>query len=299
MYGKPVTITELRAEGMAPDGTARPGADLEFMVLFDEGEAGCSTTGSTDGFCNPGADISWYLNGTFVDSNPWTGYNGSLGGYVATHGFVAPMSGSVTVMAKSLNTVTFPTVTVSATDTDAGIAYIEDVLCGDNPNYACGCESGMLKIWYTVDKAVAGNGMAYVDVLIDGNVIAENIVVSLGSRGRMYYSTPCPSSSVAHTITVRAVGGNSDTVTLPAGGAGGGGYNPPVDTGDGGYNPPDDTWGGGYNPPDTGGGGYIPPDIGGGSDITKSIISFYEGNKLLAIGGVALLGGLVWFTSGE
>ena len=66
---------------------------------------------------------------------------------------------------------------------------------------------------------------------------------------------------------------------------------------DGGYVPPADTGGGGYVPPYTGGGG-TGGDDGDGSDIMSSIMDFYEGNKLLAIGGVALLGGLVWFGGG-
>jgi hypothetical protein len=214
----------------------------------------------------------------------------------------APPTGSMTVSATSLNTVSW-NVQVSSTDTDAGIAIIEDVLCGDSPNYACDCESGVLKIWYTVDKSVYGNGMAYVDILIDGNVIASDVVVSLQSRGRMSYSTTCPSRNVAHTITVSAVGGNSESITLPASSGGGGGVVVPVEGSTKCVGANGQRYTGGMWVNDStvycGGSGdgdviINPPGTdGSGSDIMLTLTNFYENNKVVTIGGLVIIGAVL------
>lgn len=299
IYGKPAQLTIYGSEGMASDGTARPGADIEFMVLYDPTAAGCNILH----YCNPGADIVWSATGHSDTQHIGLQY-GERCGQCDTMRYVAPQSGTMVVTASSLNDVSW-TVRVSETDTSAGIAMIEDALCGDDPSYACGCEYGTLKIWFTVDKATIGNGMGYVDIIMDGNVVVPSFIVSLNSRGRMYKTIPCPSSSTSHIITVRAVGGNSASVTLPAGDEGACVDGTPVFTGR--RMCASGTWQNEYttncgtNYKDSGescvdtGDGYVPPSGDEGTDILAQITDFYENNKTVSILGIALLGGIVLF----
>jgi hypothetical protein len=217
MYGKPVQLTMLRMEGQDQDGTARPGADMEFMVLFDPVESGCVTTGSEAGYCNPGADVSWFVNGIQVFESVWTGENRSLGNvYAATYRMVAPTTaGTTTVTAKSANSVTF-TFTVSGTDTQAGSFIPSYARCLNqeaagtgSPN--CECNGGSLTVYFTVEPTDVGNGMAYYDVLVNGSPVLENQVESTYDRHRDSVTIDCPPSG--SVITIRSSSGQETSIT--------------------------------------------------------------------------------------
>lgn len=216
MYGKLVQIEKFRMEGCAPDGTCRPDADVECMVSFDPVESGCGS----DGFCNPGADVMWYVNGTQVQDTPWTGYDGSLDGYVATYRVKSPQTGSMVVTAKSANTITF-NITVSATDTQAGQIAVSSVAClnqensHDSPVPPCICAGNDLTIYFTSTFKSVGNGMAYYDVLVNGTIVYPNQVDSTTDpighhRGSVTIDCP-PSNS---TITIRGKNDSGDSITI-------------------------------------------------------------------------------------
>lgn len=132
MTGNLVKLTEMRVDGKSPDGTTRPGSDLAFIVKFDPVGAGCNDLK----YCNPGAIIEWYENGTFVTTGVATGYNGSLGEYAVSYHAIAPQSGSITVTAKSLNKITW-TISVSAIPT-GGTSCMSPSACRQSNNTQLG-----------------------------------------------------------------------------------------------------------------------------------------------------------------
>ena len=228
MYGKLVTISKFRVEGQAVDGTARPGADMEFMVTFDPVGAGCDLS---NGFCNPGADITWIYNGKQVDEKPWVGYDDSLGGYVATCRVIAPQNGVMTMTARSQNDVNW-TMNVSGTDTGAGTTRITEIQCYDpatNLAATCACGQGgtnEITMWFTAVPGSVGNGTAYYEVLVNGVV---NTDVSPGvvntNQGEADYSVSVPCPSVGSTIPIRGISGDSGASTVVGAAASGGGGN--------------------------------------------------------------------------
>jgi hypothetical protein len=101
LYGKPVLISIYRVDGLDLSGIPRPNASLDFIVAFNKDQAGCGDLG----YCDPGADISWYVNGTLMAEQPWTGENHSLGGYFATFHMRAPESGLIKLSIRSKNMI--------------------------------------------------------------------------------------------------------------------------------------------------------------------------------------------------
>jgi len=291
MYGKPVSLTKYGAEGMAPDETARPGADMQFMVTFDPVGAGCDALG----YCNPGADIVWTATG-YPDVQEIGMQYSERCGHCATHRFVAPMSGTMIVSATSLNTVSWA-ITVSETDTSAGRVSVNNVWCGEDPRIyePCFCDGGGLRIYFGMNILSAGNGMAYVDVLVNGSIVVANQVVSTNDPTRTtgYATIPCPPTGSTLTIRGKQDAGASVSIT---GGTTTGGGDVGGDFTDGGYVSPYENVG--YVPPG-GNIGYIPPETGGGTDILSSIKTFYEENTLLTIGGILLIGGGLWLFGGS
>jgi hypothetical protein len=221
MYGAPVNISIFGNPlkwGAAPDGTFRPEADVECMVSFDPVAAGCGV----DGFCNPGADISWYVNGTLVSENPWTGINRSLGNvYVATYRVVAPQSGVMIVTAKSANSVTF-TIPVSSIDTQAGQVTISNLTCygaGATLAQPCTCANagtaGQVTVWFGATATSVGNGTAYYDVYVNGALSIANRTVDIhtvGERINGSINIPCPPTGSTISIKGKNDSGGSTIV---------------------------------------------------------------------------------------
>jgi hypothetical protein len=307
MYGKHVQLTARPVMGAAPDGTARPGADLDFVVAFDPAGAGCSTTGSTAGFCTPGADVAWYVNNNLRQESVWSGYNGSLGGYVATYSIDAPQTGSINVVAGSLNDVSW-TVNVSATDTSAGRVRVYDVWCGDDPQCGeCCCDGSGLRIYFGMSIDSVGNGMAYVDVSVNGSVVAENQVVSTNDPTRTtgYATISCPSlgskinvrgkQDTGFTVTLISIGDDDDDIDTCVPGT-------PVNSGktrcNGGIiqNYYTTNCGGEWkNTSQSCVGESIPDDTDDSTDILTTITDFYNNNTAVSIGAVAIVGALLLF----
>ena len=194
-------------EGARPDGSVYPGADLVCIVDFDPVAAGCES----NGYCNPGGDISWYINGQYMGGSVAGGYNEVLGGYaVASPAFIAPSGGVVTVMVKSLNQLTVAAAVVSTgAEPGAGQVQVTGVTCGTGPDYQCSCEAnGQLVVYFTKNVISRGSGVAYVDVLIDGNLALSDSPTSTSQSGGMdSAAVMCPMDGNNHMITVR---GNND-----------------------------------------------------------------------------------------
>jgi hypothetical protein len=320
LYGNKVNISKFRMEGQSPDGTARPGADMEFMVSYDPTGAGCGV--DAEGFCDPGADITWYLNGTEADEKPWTGYNQGLGGYIATFRAIAPQTGTMTVTARSTNDATW-VVTVSATSITAGQVAITSLACANQEDWAgaglpgCACEGdGSVTIWYTSQPTSAGDGEALFDVLVNGSVVLSNQTASTAGRGRDVVRIPCPPTGSTISIKGKQDSGASlvyqPSTTQPVVPDQPYDPNPQCNqscTGDW-CDDSGNMWyctGGcsvrsGYtctpgSTPDT------TPTIDTGNttvtDPIQAIKDFYDTHQLLSIVSVALLGGLIIFGGGH
>ena len=215
LYGNLVTLSNFRMEGARPDGSVYPGADLLFIVDFDQVGAGCTA----NEVCSPGADISWYVNGQYAKEGVGAGYSEGYG-YSQTFGMLAPASGTVTVMAKSLNQVTATfTVVGQGLEPSAGQVMVKNVTCGTGPDYQCSCESnGELVVYFTKVVTAAGQGVAYVDVLIDNNLVMENAPTSTAQSGGMdSVAVSCPSDGQDHVIAVRGKNDAGASVILRAG----------------------------------------------------------------------------------
>jgi len=209
-------------EGARPDGSVYPGADLLFIVDFDQVGAGCNT----DEVCSPGADISWYVNGQYAGDKVGAGYSEGYG-YSQTFGMLAPASGTVTVMAKSLNQVTATfTIVGQGLEPSAGQVMVKNVTCGTGPDYQCSCEAnGELVVYFDKVVTAAGQGVAYVDVLIDGNLVLENAPTSTAQTGTMdSAAVTCPSDGQDHVIAVRGKNDAGASVILRAGTPHGGNF---------------------------------------------------------------------------
>ena len=217
--------------GQKPDGTFDPGTPGSAFVSFDPTASGCNPTTQ---FCTPGATISWYINGVLETTNDWSGYDGSLGGYVASFDFTAPSSGSMTITAQSANTVTF-TVNVSATDTNAGTFNVTEVYCANQPTAStgtpCACNSGNsseLTVYFQVEPTSVGNGIAYYNVIVNGTTILTNQVTSttvgVGNQDIDSVSFTCPAAG--STIVIQPANGAGGSASLPSGGSPGGGCSP-------------------------------------------------------------------------
>jgi hypothetical protein len=212
-------------EGVTTDGSIRPGAQVYVEVTFDPVGAGCDTsTDSANGFCSPGADITWYVNGQYYSEGIASGYNGSLGGYATMSPLItAPDSGTLTITAVSKNqlTVSAPIAAVGS-EPGAGSVAVSYLTCGNSPNYECSCESnGELVLYYTYSVVSKGtNGVGYVDVYVDGDLVSASVPTSTTiGEGSADGSTviSCPSSSGSHTILVRGNSGDGGaSVTLAA-----------------------------------------------------------------------------------
>lgn len=215
IYGNLVTLSNLRLEGARPDGSVDPGADLICIVDFDSSGAGCES----DGYCTPGADISWYINGDYAGDTVASGYDRGLGGYsVASPGFTAPGSGTITVTAKSQNQVALTfAVVATGSEPGAGSVRVTGVTCGTGPDYQCSCESnGQLVVYFSRQVVFAGSGTAYVDVLIDGVTVLSNSPTS-AQQGMDSVALTCPQDGNNHTITVKGKNDAGVSVVLYAG----------------------------------------------------------------------------------
>jgi hypothetical protein len=215
MYGKPCILTDLGFEGQSPDGTARPGADMEFFVGFDEVTAGCDNLG----YCNPGADIVWSVSGSL--SMPNTQHIGlqysERCGHCDTFRLIAPNSGTFTVTAKSANTITW-VVTVSSVDISAGqikVSYVrcanqEESVAASSPN--CMCNGSNLTLYFTSTPTSVGNGMAYYDVYVNGSPYAENQVESTYDTHRDSVTISCPPAG--STITIKGKNDSGSSIVV-------------------------------------------------------------------------------------
>jgi len=214
LYGNNVSLTYFRMEGQRTDGYSSPGADMECMVTFNAGESGCNIT---TGFCNPGAQIAWYVNGVLKQDTVWSGYNGGLGGYIATFRVIAPQSGTMTVTAVSANTVTF-TIQVLDDFQDAGIVSVSNVYCGNRPYNNASCDGSNLIIYFYRTPVETGNGVAYVDIYMDGVLKVGKVPTSSSVAGYDSHTISCPSDNVSHTILVKGKNDSGASVVLPSGG---------------------------------------------------------------------------------
>ena len=219
--GNNVQLSAVTLMGLAPDGTARPGADLDCIVHYDPIQSGCTGSYPND-TCFPGANLQWYdTNGTLVRDSVATSYYSSLGVCVDAFPITAPMTaGTYTATARSGNVgVAYFPFTVSGTDTDAGTVRILDVYCGNDPDSNASCDGSQLIIYFLRDVVDPGNGMAYVDIYIDGMVVAASVTVSTTGGNPAYssYTTTCPNASTSHTILVRGQNGDGGaSILLPA-----------------------------------------------------------------------------------
>jgi hypothetical protein len=276
--GNWVQLIDLRVDGLDSDGTARPGADLIFFVTYPPEESGCGINGETS--CYPGARIQWFVDGVQVQDNPNTAYQasfasaiGAASAYISTWRLIAPQTGSVTVTAKSANTLTL-TVRVTETSSLIGSVRAEDIGFGDlRTSDDNGCNAGHLRVWWTNIPIAIGNGTSYVSIAVNGAIV-ENKALASVYGGRASWDIPCPPTGSVVSVTGS---GGGDSGSVGAGGDGGGDVG-----GDGGGYGGD---GGGYGGD---GGGY-----GGGTDIISSIKTFYEDNKIMTIGGVIVIGALL------
>ena len=211
MYGNPTLLSNLVIQGLRPDGTADAGADLVAIVDFATDNAGCNLQ---SGFCTPGADISWYINDQFVGEGVAGGYNGGLGGYsVSSPPFIAPASGIIKISVKSQNQLDAVIgVSTRGNEPGQGLVQIDQVTCGNGPDYQCSCESNGDIIVYFSEKTVQkGSGTAYVDVYIDGELVIANNPTSTRNDSESVYDSvafPCPGQDRDHTILVKGKGGD-------------------------------------------------------------------------------------------
>ena len=171
-------------------------------------------------FLPQGADISWYINGQFVQEEEASGYDQSLSGYsVASPGFTAPESGIVTVSVKSQNQLDVSAVVASTgSEPGAGSVSVTGVTCGNSPYYNCSCESNEeLIIYFSKRVQHQGSGVAYVDVFIDGNLAVSNNPTSTTTGGEEVIDSvaiPCPNQNSDHTILVRGKNGDIGASTV-------------------------------------------------------------------------------------
>lgn len=213
MYGVKVNLTKKDLYGAAPDGTMRPGADIQAIIGWDN--SAVLSAGET------GADIEWWVNGVFKEQVVASGYNGSLGGYYISHREIAPQSGTLKIEARSANTITF-NITVSGTDTSAGQVMITGLSCWsqqNNPTGAakvgCNCDPYGVVLYPQVHVVNVGNGMAYYDVLVNGSVVSANNVASTSSGdGTTSVTISCP--SVGSRITVKGKSDSGASIVLEA-----------------------------------------------------------------------------------
>ena len=218
-------ISNLRVLGARPDGTADPGADMVAVVDFDPVAAGCDIT---NGFCTPGAEVQFYLNGKLMDDLTPTGYDNSLGGYsVSSSNFTAPDSGTLQITARSLNQLDADVV-VAATGAEPGEGQVNvtAVTCGNSPYFECSCEANsQLIIYYARTIAAVGQGTAYVDVFMDGTQIVANQPTSTsGGEGMDSVAVSCPDLKSSHTILVKGKNDTGASAVLNAGTPLGGNY---------------------------------------------------------------------------
>ena len=199
-----VEISNLRIQGARPDGSADPGEDMVAIVDFDPVAAGCDVT---TGYCTPGAEIQFYLNGQILNDETASGYDESLGGYsVSSSGFTAPSSGIMKITAISMNNLEAD-VQVASTGEEPGEGFVavNSVNCGNSPYFNCSCEANGELILY-VDRTVvsAGGGTAYMNVFVDGSPVATNVPTSTAQGGRAVDSVSinCPNLSTNHTMVI-------------------------------------------------------------------------------------------------
>ena len=222
-----VEISNLRIQGARPDGSADPGEDMVAIVDFDPVAAGCDVT---SGYCTPGAEIQFYLNGQILNDETASGYDESLGGYsVSSSGFTAPSSGIMKITAISMNNLEAD-VQVASTGEEPGEGFVavNSVNCGNSPYFNCSCEANGELILY-VDRTVvsAGGGTAYMNVFVDGSPVATNVPTSTAQGGRAVDSVSinCPNLSTNHTIVVQGQNGDPGaSIVLAAGTPLGGNY---------------------------------------------------------------------------
>ena len=223
IYGVNVQLTKLRIEGLLQDRTAEPGADITCFVRFNPVEAGCNPPtvicdpGSEDCTCHPGAQIAWYVNGTYQREDPWVGYSDGGIGYGASFRVIAPQSGTTIVTAQSANTVDFVFETFP-TNQNAGTVAITNVYCGNSPHNNASCDGSNLIIYFYRIPVTTGNGNAYVDIYIDGVLKVENVQTSSSSAGYDSHTITCPVRNYPQTILVRGKNDGGASVVLPAGG---------------------------------------------------------------------------------
>jgi hypothetical protein len=219
VYGASVILTYFALDGVKPDGSAYPGADIQCMVRFDPAVAGCNLS---TGYCDPGAQVAWYVNGVLMQDTVWSGYNPAFNGYVATFRFYAPSSGSVMVTAESANTVQFP-IDVSEIDQLAGKVTNHSVTCAANSNPAygepCPCEGGELLLGYSVNVTNVGNGMAYLHVFIDGAERYQFVTTTYDQNHGGIVAIPCPPDGT-HSISIRGDDDIGATVSMVIGDGG-------------------------------------------------------------------------------
>ncbi len=270
-------LSNLRMVGGRPDGSVYPGADLDFIVDFDQVAAGCT---SSSGFCAPGADITWYVDNQYSNGVVGSGYNEAYG-YAVTFGMNAPTSpGVYTVTVESKNSLTFTyTVVGQGSEPGAGSVRIPLVRCGNGPDFNCSCEAnGQLIIYFERTVISAGQGVAYVEALIDGIPVRTGVPTSTSESGTMdSVAVSCPNDGRDHTITVRGANDNGASIIL-SGGTPLGGYFP---GGVGGGGITGGGTGGGVTGGGVTGGGVIGGGITGGGVIGGGLV----GPAVVPVGG--------------
>lgn len=326
LNGYPATLSVFKVDGLAPDGSARPGADLDFYAHFD-GSQWCATdpNGGFDVDCC-GLGVTWYVNGqVYADHGdvPWSDsmYEALGDGYLDTIHVTAPASGTLVVTAQSANSITFPTVSISATDTNAGTATISEIQCYDpatNLAASCACGqwgAGEITMWFTANPTSLGNGIAYYEVLVNGVVdtsVSPGVVNT--NQGTADYSVSITCPSVGSTITIRGITGDAGASTTVGAAATTGNGTTGGGTGDTGTtcdNPCTENFcdsvgnvwictngcaarNGSTCTPS---GGNTGGNTGGnaGTDIMSQISSFWQQNQTVCIVGGALVLGLLVF----
>jgi len=216
MYGNAVTLSNLQILGARPDGSVDIGSDLDFIVNYDTVGAGCDLD---LGYCTPGADTDWYLDGQFVGTTIGSGYNPEYGYAVASPPVIINSPGVHTMMAQSgssTQSIAFSVMSI-AESPSAGQVQVTGVTCGTGPDYQCSCESnGQLIVYFTRNVVSPGAGTAYVDVLIDGVQVLTNSPTST-QEGMDSVAVSCPQDGNNHTITVKGKDDAGASVVLYAG----------------------------------------------------------------------------------